>query len=335
MTRCVLMTLLLAFAGCTPPKSPPGPPRTSLGAPPSTPEENGWFRAITQETSTVNGKDVDPEVARGAASDALALYYASTFQAPNFDLYRRILGQPMIERLTTAPGNERFPRVNPKHPEWLAFAADAAGNWDIYLVNLADPKRDWIALTTSPADEIAPTWSPDGMKLAWCAWNAEAGEWEVMVYDMQTKREALLQSGTSPLRGFLPRWHPKEDLLVFQQYRRRDEAWYALWLHPLGTASVYLLAPNPTREWAAINPVWSPDGNWIAFTSVAKSRGTEARWQEGDDLWAVSRDGRRLVQLTNHPAPDWNPAWAPDGRIFFCSKRSGAQNILSIRPTLE
>ena len=68
---------------------------------------------------------------------------------------------------------------------------------------------------------------------------------------------------------------------------------------------------------------------------MAKSRGTEARWQEGDDLWAVSRDGRRLVQLTNHPAPDWNPAWAPDGRIFFCSKRSGAQNILSIRPTLE
>ena len=327
------------LASCTPPlprEEAGQPPPDPRGAPPSTPEESGWFRAITRETTSENGADVDPEVGRLPGDPGkLALYYASSFQTPKFDLYRRVLGQPLVERLTSGGTDERFPRVNPAHPEWLAFASDAAGTWDIYLIDLSKPDRTWIPVAATDADEIAPTWAPDGTRLAWNAFNAEADEWQVVVRDLTTKRESILQAGTSPLHGFLPRWHPKEDLLVLQQHRRRDEPWYALWLHPIGTASVFLLAPTPSREWAAINPVWSPDGRWIAFASVAKSRGTEARWKEGDDLWTVSRDGKTLVQLTNHPAPDWNPTWAPDGRIFFCSKRAGSQNILSIRPMVE
>jgi Tol biopolymer transport system component len=43
-------------------------------------------------------------------------------------------------------------------------------------------------------------------------------------------------------------------------------------------------------------PVWSPDGQKIAFTS----------WLNGDgEVYIISTDGKDLKNLTNHPAEDY------------------------------
>jgi hypothetical protein len=36
----------------------------------------------------------------------------------------------------------------------------------------------------------------------------------------------------------------------------------------------------------------------------------------GTDLYTVDADGSHLRQLTNDPAPQYSPSWAPDGRSF-------------------
>lgn len=66
-------------------------------------------------------------------------------------------------------------------------------------------------------------------------------------------------------------------------------------------------------------PVWSPDGNTIAFVSG----------RNGDsEIYLVSADGGTAVNLTNHPLPDYNPCWSPDGhRLAFVSERDGAVDI--------
>lgn len=62
-------------------------------------------------------------------------------------------------------------------------------------------------------------------------------------------------------------------------------------------------------------PVYSPDGEWIAFSS--ERAGTL-------DLWVVSRTTGELRQLTDSPGEDWDPAWMADGRsLLFSSNRSG------------
>ena len=49
------------------------------------------------------------------------------------------------------------------------------------------------------------------------------------------------------------------------------------------------------------NPVWSPDGKWIAYLSQA----TGADWQ----VWAMRADGREPRQLTFGPERKFYLAW--------------------------
>jgi Tol biopolymer transport system component len=62
-------------------------------------------------------------------------------------------------------------------------------------------------------------------------------------------------------------------------------------------------------------PTWSPDGRFIAYSSD----------QGGNfDVWVQPLGGGRPVQVTTHPAHDWQPAWSPDGNsLAFRSERDG------------
>ena len=55
-------------------------------------------------------------------------------------------------------------------------------------------------------------------------------------------------------------------------------------------------------------PMWSPDGQSIAFSRTLSSNNT------GWDLWVIDADGSNLVPLTQGPSQDRHPAWSPDGR---------------------
>ena len=49
-----------------------------------------------------------------------------------------------------------------------------------------------------------------------------------------------------------------------------------------------------------LDPAWSPDGRWIAFSM----RG---------DIWKVPAEGGEAIALTSGPAYHFEPAWSPDG----------------------
>jgi len=68
----------------------------------------------------------------------------------------------------------------------------------------------------------------------------------------------------------------------------------------------------------AVDPIWAPDGQRIAFSSFAAPR----------EIFVIDVDGTGLTNLTNHPARDADPDWSPNGReIAFTSSRDGNREI--------
>ena len=49
-------------------------------------------------------------------------------------------------------------------------------------------------------------------------------------------------------------------------------------------------------------PVWSPDGNRLAFYSDRDGNG---------EIFVIDRDGINFTNITNNPAEDMCPAWSP------------------------
>jgi len=62
-------------------------------------------------------------------------------------------------------------------------------------------------------------------------------------------------------------------------------------------------------------PAWSPDGNWLAFTSWSDT--------EFGHLWKVQRAGGAPQRLTQVPGMYANPAWSPDGQRVVVARGSG------------
>ena len=67
-------------------------------------------------------------------------------------------------------------------------------------------------------------------------------------------------------------------------------------------------------------PVYSPDGNRIAFGSTSPGKNA--------DIWMMGSDGSGLSQLTTDPAVDQIQDWFPDGRtVLFGSVRGGSYGL--------
>ncbi len=72
-----------------------------------------------------------------------------------------------------------------------------------------------------------------------------------------------------------------------------------------------------------IRPRWSPDGEWITFTSDRDG---------GEDMWMVRPDGTELQKLTTNPLADFTGAWSPDGEwLAYHADLDGMASILKVR----
>ncbi|HEX9728616.1 MAG TPA: PDZ domain-containing protein [Gemmatimonadales bacterium] len=69
-----------------------------------------------------------------------------------------------------------------------------------------------------------------------------------------------------------------------------------------------------SAEGAETDPVFSPDGRWIAFTG---------QYAGNTDVYLVSSTGGEPRRLTWHPGADVAQGWTPDGKVLFQSGRIG------------
>jgi len=179
--------------------------------------------------------------------------------------------------------------------------------WELWVMrgDGSDPKR----LTQNEANDMTPTWSPDGKSIAF-------------VSDRDNNKEiyVIKADGTQPLNlthelaeDWTPAWAPDGSAIAFSSYR--DGNWEIYVMKPDGVEPVRVTRHNG----ADMSPTWSPDSKQIAFAS-----NRDGNWE----IYAMNRDGTGLRRLTNDDATDSAPAWSPDGKtIAFESYRDGDMEI--------
>ena len=215
-----------------------------------------------------------------------------------------------VEQLTTDPGVEWFPSLSPDG-EWVAYAGQGSGNWDIYLKSVGG--QNPINLTqNSLDDDDQPAFSPDGRSVAFRSSRGGGG-----IFVMGRTGEAVRRVTR---RGFKPTWSPDGTELAYvtenvEMNPQNPEGRSQLWV--VGVAS------GEERQIEVVDaalPSWSPNGHRIAYLrrSDYPARG----------VWTVPAEGGAATAVTNHLATDWNPAWSSDGKyLYFASDRSGSMNL--------
>ena len=176
----------------------------------------------------------------------------------------------------------------------VAFAAFVEGNWDVYSIEVDG--NDLRRHTFDLADDLAPSWSPDGHCLAFQSHRDD--NWEVYRLCAGDKEPTRLTH--DPAFDGRPVWSPNGTHVAFDSLRAGDLDVFLM--DADGGEVVNLTEDSP---WGDFAPTWSPDSKWLAFTS----------WRYGDpDLFVVAAEGGEARQITDSPAREADPTWSSPGR---------------------
>src|SRR6185369_840653 len=222
-----------------------------------------------------------------------------------------------FQQLTYQPGPEFFPSLSPDGKA-IVYASHASGNWDIYFERIGDSSP--LNLTRQfVADDFQPAFSPDGQRIAFRSERdgggvyvmSATGESPVRVSDfgyspswspdggrILVGTEKIPQPSTRPTKSQLwgielksgqrqrisegdalqPAFSPHQKRIAYwsrgDRYGQREH----IWTIPADGGEAVAVTDGSSTD---LNPVWSPDGTYLYFSS---NRGGSS------NIWRVAID---------------------------------------------
>ncbi len=211
----------------------------------------------------------------------------------------------------------REPVFNPAYPE-MAYLAPTAQGFQIVLSDLSG--RITARIPSPEGLENSPAFKPDGSGLAFARYQSDFSpsgllvqrSWDILFYDLKSGRTLPLLDG--PANESSPAWSADSTRLA---YLSDTSGFSEVYLLDLQTNLVTRLTDDQRTKQ---DLVWSPDGQYLAFSSPSMEGQTEIR--------LISAEDGSAVTAFNFPEIDQQPAFSPDSAwIAFSSRQPDGWRI--------
>jgi len=279
---------------------------------------------------------------------------------------------PSLQQHTFAVEGACFdPVVSPDGKNMVFASTQHNLQPDIYLKPIG--YNTMTQLTSDPAGDVQPTFSPDGQKVAFCS--DRSGNWDIYATELATGKTQQLTDDPAPemhpsysadgrelaycrynmrsgqweiwvmdlqagqkrfvTPGLFPQFSPVDHRIVYQRAKQRGSRWFSIWEVEInGSGTTMPTEIAASPERALTTPRWSADGQFIVYCAVAPTEGQSDNAIQNAQVWVIRRDGTAKMPVTDPGTGSFSPVCCRDGRIFFCANRGGSENIWSVLPMI-
>jgi len=267
-------------------------------------------------------------------TDVHWMAYAYGMIREELDIYILDLWTSNTKQITSGKNLDEAPTFSPDG-RFLAYTS-CRGDCEIYKFDLTTNKE--VQLTDLPIQAKFPDWCRNPNK-SWIIFEGRTSNRAHQLWMVDVGSNEATPLLTSEPSASRPGWSPSCTQAVFGRANKDTDRngsisgndFLDLYILDIKSKTITQVIDTPDKD--EFSYVWSPDGNWIAFTRISNDTNQDGfvNLNDQSDLFIIHPDGTGEVNLTLDRFSVFSPSWTYDSQniAFTDFISNGKQEIWS------